>query len=73
MCAQRRLDSAVIAASVSSLMQASYTALFKPLAAQDLTDLDVPLNQLFHRLSGNMQTYPTHLFFFFEIERGLFT
>ena len=39
LCAQRRLNSAVIAASVSSLTRASYTAPFTPWAAQDLTDL----------------------------------
>ena len=63
MCAQRRLDSAVVAASVSSLTRASYTAQFTAWAAQDIIDLDVPLNQLFHRLSGNMRTFPTHLLY----------
>ena len=46
LCAQRRLDSAILAASVSSLTRASYTAQFTPWAAQDVPDLDVPLNQL---------------------------
>ena len=58
LCAQRRLDSAVIAASVSSLTRASYTAQFSPWVAQELAELDVPLNQLFRRLSGNMRTFP---------------
>ena len=36
MCAQRRLDSAIIVASVSTLTRASYTAQFTPWTAQDL-------------------------------------
>ena len=63
LCAQRRLDSAVIAASVSSLTRASYTAQFSPWVGQELAELDVPLNQLFRRLSGNMCTFPTHLLY----------
>ena len=63
LCAQRRPDCAVIAASVSSLTRASYTAQFTPWAAHDISDLDVPLNQLFRRLSGNMRSYPTHLLY----------
>ena len=63
MCAQRRLDSAVIAASVSSLTRASYTAQFTPWTSTDLPDLDIPLNKLFRRLSGNMPTFPTQLLY----------
>ena len=63
MCAQRRLDSAVIAASVSTLTRASYTAQFTPWTAQDLPALNVPLNKLFRRLSGNMATFPTQLLY----------
>ena len=63
MCAQRRLDSAVIAASVSTLTRASYTAQFTPWTVQDLPALDVPLNKLFRRLSGNMATFPTQLLY----------
>ena len=60
---QRRLDSAVIAASVSSLTRASYTAQFTPWTVQDISDLDVPLNKLLRRLSRNMSTYSTHLLY----------
>ena len=50
MCAQRRVDSAVLAASASSLTRASYTAQFTSWTAQDLPDLDTPLNLLFRKL-----------------------
>ena len=63
MCAQRRLDSAVIAASVSTLTRASYTAQFTPWTVQNLPALDVPLNKLFRWLSGNMTTFPTQLLY----------
>ena len=63
MCAQRRLDSAIIAASVSTLTRASYSAPFTSWTAQDLPELDIPLNKLFRRLSGNMATLTTHLLY----------
>ena len=63
MCAQRQLDSAVLAASVSTLTRASYTAQFTPRMSQNISDLDVPLNKLFRRLSGNMNSFPSHLLY----------
>ena len=63
MCAQRRFDSAIIAASVSSLTRTSYTTQFTPWTSTDLPDLDIPQNKLFRRLSGNMHTFPTQLLY----------
>ena len=63
MCAQRWLDSAIIAASVSSLTRTSYTAQFTLWTSTDLPNLDVPLNKLFRRLSSNIHTFPTQLLY----------
>ena len=48
MCAQRAVDNAMLAASVSSLTRASYTAQFTAWSADDLTELDTALNRLFN-------------------------
>ena len=52
-----------ITVSVSSLTRASYTAQLISWTAQDLPDLDNPLNHIFRRLSGDMSPFPIHLLY----------
>ena len=71
MCAQRAVDNTVVTASVSSLTRASYTAQFTPWTATTIATLDLPLNELFRRLSGNMPTFPTRLRYLSTSHGGL--
>ena len=60
--AQRAVDNAALITTVSTLTRAANTAQFSPWPAQDLTDIDVPLNQLYRRISNKMPTFPNALF-----------
>ena len=61
--AQRAVDNAARTATISTLTRAAYTAQFSPWPAQDLSDLDTPLNKLYRRISSNMPTFPNALLY----------
>ena len=61
--AQRAVDNAALTATISTLTRAAYTAQFSPWPAQDLTDLDIPLNKLYRRISSNMPSFPNALLY----------
>ena len=65
------MDNAALTATVSALTRAAYMAPFSPWQAQHLTDLDIPLNKLFKRISNNMATFPTALLYLPASSGGL--
>ena len=69
--AQRAVDNAALTATISTLTRAAYTAQFSPWPAQDLHDIDVPLNKLYRRISSNMPTFPNALLYLPATSGGL--
>ena len=61
--AKRAVDNAALTATIITLTRAAYTAQFSPLPVQDLTDIDVPLNKLYRRISSNMTNFPNALLY----------
>ena len=69
--AQRAVDNAALTATISTLTRAAYTAQFSPWPAQDLLDLDIPLNKLYRKISSNMPTFPNALLYLPSSAGGL--
>ena len=59
--AQCAVDNAALTATISNLTRVAYTAQFSPWPAQDLVDIDVPLNKLYRRISNNTPNFPNAL------------
>ena len=69
--AQRAVDNAALTATISILTRAAYTAQFSPWPAQDLADINVPLNKLYRRISNNMPNFANALLYLPATSGGL--